>query len=266
MSWTSALRQAAIGRLPRSWQPVASFHYYLARALLERELPVVCKYLGPGACAVDVGANEGVYTHAFGRTGARVEAFEPQSSCLAVLRAYARAHPNIRVHGTALGAHEGSATLRVPRRDSRLLSGRASLVAEIDDGTKYPVQVRTLDSFAFPRVDVLKVDVEGYELEVLRGARETIARCRPVLLVEIEQRHLRVGIGNAFDQITALGYRGSFVLPAEVKDISEFDVTTYQRADAADIPHGLYVNNFVFMPTERARARHATANGASPTT
>jgi Methyltransferase FkbM domain len=45
--------------------------------------------------------------------------------------------------------------------------------------------VRTLDSFQFPRVDLLKVDVEGYELEVLKGSLDTIARCHPDMMIEM---------------------------------------------------------------------------------
>ena len=43
----------------------------------------------------------------------------------------------------------------------------------------------TIDKFAFERVDMIKIDVEGMELDVLAGARETIARCRPVIYLDV---------------------------------------------------------------------------------
>jgi hypothetical protein len=52
-----------------------------------------------------------------------------------------------------------------------------------------PVQTRTLDSFALEHVDFMKIDVEGHELAVLRGASETLARHRPWLVVEAWEDH-----------------------------------------------------------------------------
>jgi FkbM family methyltransferase len=253
VSWTSDLRLAAFERLPKAWRPVAHFHYYRARALLERELSVVCRDLTPGSRVVDVGAHEGVYTHAFARTGALVEAFEPQPPCLEVLRSYERRHANVRVHGDALGAEAGWATLRVPRRDGRAVSGRARLdgaaAGDGEGGPEYRVRVRPLDSFAFGEVALIKIDVEGRELDVLRGARDTLARCRPMLLVEIEQRHLPHPIGDAFAELDALGYTGEFLDPSgRLRPIGEFDTETYQQAANADRPRAPYVNNFLFRP------------------
>lgn len=259
MKWTHGVRQAAIARLPKSWQPVASYHYYRVRSQLERELPLICRALRPGFCAVDVGANEGVYTHAFARTGARVEVFEPLPECLDVLRSYQRGHPGVSVHGDALGSAEGWATLHVPMRDGRPVSGRASLEAAdpAEHGVALQVRVRTLDSFALPRVDVIKIDVEGREADVIRGALETIQAHRPVLLVEIEQRHLAVPMKHVLDLIAAMGdgYDGRFVHPERgiVRlGREEFDAATYQAPHNADKAGAFYINNFIFTPTGNA--------------
>src|SRR5438552_12191655 len=119
MSLTSRLRVAAFSRLPKHGQPAATYYYHRARSLLDSELAVICRLLEPGRRAIDVGANEGVYAHAFAAAGALVEAFEPHPQCLDVLRAYARRHRNVRVHGVALGDHPHTATLHVPALDGR---------------------------------------------------------------------------------------------------------------------------------------------------
>jgi FkbM family methyltransferase len=253
MSWTSAVRRAAFAQLPKSWQPVASFHYYRVRSLLERELPIACRGIKDGSVAVDVGANEGVYTHAFARTGARVEAFEPQPSCLEVLRSYERAHSNVRVHGHALGATAGWATLVVPHRDGLPVPGHASLNGP--QGLKHDVEVRPLDELDLARADVIKIDVEGREMDVIRGASATIARCQPMLLVEIEQRHLDTPMERVFAAICDLGYQGYFVDPRDgVHALSAFSREAHQPAGHADLPGRLYVNNFIFAPSDGSRA------------
>jgi FkbM family methyltransferase len=264
MTWTSALRVAAISRLPKSWRPAATYHYYRARSRLDRELPVVCRALRAGVVAVDVGANEGVYTHAFARTGAIVEAFEPQPDCLQVLRSYVRRHANVHVRGEALGAADTEGRLRVPLRDGRAVSGWANLRDErqsrAEPAVEHKVQIRTLDSFAFRNVAVIKIDVEGFELDVMRGARQTIATWRPLLLVELEQRHHSEPLTSAFDQFTALGYAGVFVEPrGGMRPLSEFELAIHQPLANADVPGATYVNNFIFMPHERSNA--ATAEG-----
>src|SRR5438046_2471357 len=140
MTRTSDLRAAVISRLPKSWQPAATYYYYRSRSRLDRELSVVCRELRAGVIAVDVGANDGVYTHAFARTGAIVEAFEPQPRCVDVLRAYVRRRPNVHVHGEALGAADSRGVLRVPVREGRIVSGWASLRDEKQSGGEPAVE------------------------------------------------------------------------------------------------------------------------------
>jgi FkbM family methyltransferase len=262
MSLTSRLRVAAFSRLPKHWQPAASYYYYRTRSMLDPELAVVRRRLGAGTRAIDVGANEGVYAHAFASTGAFVEAFEPHPEYLDVLRAYARRHHNVHVHGVALGDRPHAATLHVPAIDGRPVPGRSSLQTVADEAMRYEVEVRTLDSFDFEDVAVIKIDVEGRELDVLRGARETVKRCRPVLLLEVEQRHLRMPIQNVFAEVSDLGYAGNFLLPhTGAVPLDQFDPSEHQRTANADRPHALYVNNFIFSPTARifAAAENAQA-------
>lgn len=234
--------------LPQGLRPVTRFHYRRLRGRLDPELPLICAGLGPGSVALDVGANDGLYTHAFARTGARVEAFEPQPRCLPLLRAYASGRGNVRVHDVALGAAEGEAVLHVPVRHGQPVSGHASIATASGDGERHRVRVRTLDAFAFGRVDALKIDVEGLEYDVVLGARETIRRCRPRLLVEIEQRHMTRPIAEVFGLIVGLEYDGSFADAGGMWPLSAFELARHQRPDQADAPGGRYVNNFLFTP------------------
>ena len=59
-----------------------------------------------------------------------------------------------------------------------------------DGEIRVPILTRTLDSFELPEVDFLKIDVEGHEVQVLAGARDTLRRCRPIVLIEARPENL----------------------------------------------------------------------------
>jgi FkbM family methyltransferase len=244
MSVASRARAA----LPLRLQPAVRYHYERWRGLLERELPLFCDQIKRHDVVVDVGANMGIYVHALRRRGAIVEAFEPQPACSAVLQAYATANPSVRVHPVALGATESKATLSVPFERGRLARGSATVRSVAQPaGETIHVDVRTLDSFEFARVDAIKIDVEGAELDVLRGATATLERARPLLLVEIEQRHHSGSIAAVFAWLQNLGYEGMILLPGKgLCPADQFDPVVHQRLGSDGRPARIYVNNFLF--------------------
>jgi len=188
-------------RLPLRWQLPA--HALLDRwAAIEPEMACL-ERIGPCAgTAVDVGANYGPYSYFLARRYARVLAFEPNLPVARPLVAWA--HPAVTVHGVALSDTEGHATLHVPTLDGREMTGWASLDAgRLGAATAtraLDVPVRTLDSYGLDDVGFMKIDVEGHELAVLRGARATLERCRPHLLLEL-------GDPAAERLLADLGYR-----------------------------------------------------------
>ena len=93
-----------------------------------------------------------------------------------------------RLHEVALSDHEGVATLYVPRRasgSSLHIIGNLGNVYAHDSVDEIQVRLATLDSYGFENVGFLKIDVEGSEMEVLAGARETIRINRPSMLIEL---------------------------------------------------------------------------------
>ena len=247
MSVARLIRQ----RLPAAWQPPIRFLYERTRGLLERELSVVASAIRRGDHVADVGANNGVYTHALAKRGALVEAFEPQPECVAVLQAYAsrRRLRNVQVHPVALSATAGIGTLHLPRGSSS--SPSASLRATADTDVALEVILEPLDSFELFDLAFVKIDVEGAELDVLGGAAETLKRCRPLLFVEIEQRHHREPITEVFDHIACLGYDGAFLDGSgRLRPLSEFDVERCQlEATFRPDREQPYINNFFFSPS-----------------
>ncbi|KAB2963784.1 MAG: FkbM family methyltransferase [Thermoanaerobaculia bacterium] len=154
---------------------------------IEREIGALERVAGRGRVAVDAGANEGWYSLGLAGLFDRVLAFEPNEALLSDLRSARRR--GIEIHPVALSNREGVAEHFVPVRGGIALTGWGSLnrdhVPERDSERQSVVQVQTLDSFGIEHLDFLKVDVEGHEVELLEGARETIVRCRPTVLIEV---------------------------------------------------------------------------------
>jgi len=161
-----------------------------------RSALVLASHLEPGAIAVDVGANIGILTLAMCDAvipNGHVHAFEPDPSNFALLRTNVEANKLSAVtmlHQVALTDALGSVTLRRPNDGSFT---HVSSAGDSSTTTGIEVKACTLDSYLpiFSRLDLIKIDVEGHEPAVLRGAEETIRRFRPVMVIECAAAHLR---------------------------------------------------------------------------
>jgi FkbM family methyltransferase len=134
--------------------------------------------------AVDVGAHVGFWSYYLALAYQDVHAFEPSELFAQCFERNVRAK-NVVLHRTALGEEERSVQL-----ESVTGNSGATHVRPDTAGT---VRMRRLDDYAFDNLDLLKVDVEGYEQRVLLGARETLLRCRPVVIVEQKDFASRYG-------------------------------------------------------------------------
>ena len=225
---------------------------------------------------IDVGANLGVYAYELARLvgrGGRVHAFEPDPGTIGRLTAMSHSLPQITVHAMAASDHAGEMTLHVPVLREKRIGALASLVPPAQSAAgeyeNVAVRVERIDTVLsqMSGVALVKIDVEGHEMPVLRGAEGTLRRHRPALMIEIEQRHIEVEIATTFAYIGSLGYDGYAIGPQGIFPLSEFDVRRDQLAflDGRFVATGLpraYVNNFLFvrsgsrvddLPRQRAR-------------
>ncbi len=206
------------------------------------------RYLAdPARNAVDVGANKGVYTYFLTRCCRHVYAFEPNPKIIRILkRGTARAR-NVTVSPVALSNRSGAGSLRVPRHRGGFSNQGASLsTLKVPDNYKaVRVEEACLDDLDIDDVGFLKIDVEGFEREVLEGARATIARDRPVLLVEIEERFLDQSIEEAVRWVECWGYRALVLIRGRLRGLSDFDG---ERDHRALWNKRECVNNFIFLP------------------
>lgn len=216
-------------------------------------IPKLFQFIDQERGAIDVGANVGLFTLALHQRTRQVIAFEPLPALAAELRH--RFGPSVQVLEVALSDRAGATTLFVPYEGQRAIESRASLNDDANpDFALRPLQVETrrLDAYGFDDVGIIKIDVEGHELAVLRGAEQTIRRCRPVLVVEIEERHHPGKSWEIIRYILGLGYSGLFLRGGLLVDIEQFDFATMQDEKNAKRPFAErsvdYINNFVFVP------------------
>lgn len=186
-----------------------------------RELgPVFAPLIAPDAVVLDVGAHAGQFAKLFARLAprGRIYAFEPSAYARSILvRALAwNRVRNVEVAALGLSDADGEAVLHTPvKRRGGLGFGLANLAAAPGGaaGVDQTVPLITLDAFAeehgLERVDFIKIDVEGWEAHVLRGAAQTLARHRPALFLEVIAASLgRAGetVDTLWRPLASLGY------------------------------------------------------------
>lgn len=208
-SLTRRVAHRVIRFLPSPWALRSRTWLAVAEGAIGPELSQLDEYF-PGerrGVAIDVGANNGMTSLLFSRVFGRVHSIEPNPTVLAQWRAAAPA--NVVVWNVAISDESREAELKVPILNGIQLSGWASLdtphLAKIEGMHTLPVSCRRLDEMQFNelRVDFIKIDVEGHELAVLRGAEEMLVRDQPWLVIETRDQTRQAIV----ELLHNLGYR-----------------------------------------------------------
>lgn len=148
-----------------------------------------------GAVAIDIGANIGLTSLVLASLcgDGKVFAIEPVPHTFELLNRNlaAAGAGNVASFNAAVGAGEGSVSMFVNERNLA-----ASFVVDIDSGTGQEIPLTSLDALvrklAVERLDFIKIDVEGCELEVLKGAEKTLERFKPVVMLEMNHWCLNI--------------------------------------------------------------------------
>lgn len=206
----------------------------------EPELRLLPFLIDSRDCALDVGANYGVYAWHARRWARKVIAFEPQPNLVSFLRR--ACGPRVRVEHAALSDCTGELTLRVP--DDRMQDGRATLETDnnlcLMPAHDLKVPCRRLDDYDLSRIGFMKIDVEGHELAVIKGGWSTISRDLPHLLVEAEEQHRKNALASVAVRLAGLGYNGYFLRAGSLVPIVDPDAPGEVKP-----PQGH--NNFLFL-------------------
>lgn len=210
------IRNGVTIQVPNSPNVLTSYVLLEQEAWFEDEVEFVRRYLQPGECAADIGANFGVYTTAMAErvgTQGTIFAFEPASETCTYLRATIalRQADTVHVVQAALSDHSGTAELVLgsfPELNALATAGNATSASE-------SVRLLTLDEYLadWPekKLGLIKLDAEGHEPQVVAGARQVIQRDDPLVMFEIK----RQGTFDLtmLDELRPFGLRGYRLLP-----------------------------------------------------
>ncbi len=185
-------------------------------------------------CILDVGANVGLYAILSGVTNpdAQVYAFEPHPNNASRIRKNVAINQlsNVRVTEKAVGAEKQPISLTVPddMRITRIASNDASFSRQFHQGelayTDIEVVCTTLDHFIdeqkISKVDLIKIDVENFEMEVFKGATSLFARYTPVVFCEIHMNSVREVFFKEFTE--QYDYQVYAILNNALLEVSDF--------------------------------------------
>lgn len=207
----------------------------------EKDLWLVKNFCDQSSISVDVGVNQGIFSRFMAKFSSEVLCFE----CNDLL--YPRLHRvlpgNTKLCKVALSDRSGLAQLRFDPQntgigtieENNLLMNNAGIKQVITQ----PVSIKCLDDYSLSSVSFIKIDIEGHELSCLKGSRALLEACRPVLLIEIEERHCPGNLEAVTDFLKQYSYL-PFVISANGLYLRPIkDLATYSRQG---------YNNFWFLP------------------
>lgn len=221
----------------------------------KQEISALLKAVHPGDTVVDIGANKGSYLWWLSRAAGfgRVVAFEPQKELADYLTGACRAcnMKNVIIEPFAVSERSGETVLNIPGEAASPEASIESVITLHEKCRQEKVGMVSLDDYFADeksRISAIKMDVEGHELSVFRGAMKVLRKHSPLLVFESENRHQRDGgaVTDVLGYLKDIGYHGYFIKNNLLLPLEEFDPFLHQRQegprywDSKD-----YCNNFI---------------------
>jgi FkbM family methyltransferase len=211
----------------------------------------------------DIGANKGEYIFAAEKflDSQNIHAFEPNPNLFFLIK---QLFKKCKINHLAISDINGEAELKVPYINHHINDALGTLnreAIEFDEtkADKYLINTQTLDHYCevnkLDSVGCIKIDVEGFELKVLAGAKKTVESFKPILVIEIEKKnHLNKSVLDITNKIL-----NNYTL-ADTYEVFYFDCLTNKIKLLEEEPNqkqedwgtNRYVNNFIFVPKTHA--------------
>lgn len=195
------------------WQVYPNYfmnRYFRNSGNPEIEVELVHFFVSKDSTAIDVGAHGAKYTSMLSIHARRVLALEPIPHLVRGLRSFS--FPNVEILEAAASDSAGTVTLYIPRNNDTLATPLASLHRNtLRDGAEFEMlEVKTvrLDDLCKGPVDFIKIDVEGHEVSVLKGARRLLETYRPTILAEANTRE---DLARLATHAAEIGYRIAYI-------------------------------------------------------
>jgi len=172
------------------------------------ELSLIKFLCSPEGNSIDVGANLGLYSFLISKYTNQLYSFEPNPYPLRYLKKLNKG--NTRIYPIAIGSVNDEVELFIPKNPKGWTSNGASLrQLDLGKGMKLKVACRTIDSFDFRDIELIKIDVEGCEQDVIDGAMNTIKDWLPNIIIENEIFHNNNPL-SIFNNLLELDYNAYY--------------------------------------------------------
>lgn len=183
---------------------------------------------------LDIGANMGFYSLAIAEENPmiKINSFEPQPMIHSLLNKNVVMNNQtnqVTTHNIGLGEKPNSLTMYVPQFTGSGGASFKNLHEEEGEASLITVAVHCLDEYIQLTPDLIKIDVEGYELNVLLGAKESINTAKPTIVVELLRKWMKP-FGHTpqmfLDELQVLGYICLAIEPSNLRIIENIDEST----------------------------------------
>lgn len=221
----------------------------------EPEMVWLKNYLKSDDVFIDIGANVGAYIFVANEIlkPENIFGFEPNEQLYKRLR---RIFPKNNFSNIALSEENTEAEFKIPIIDGKQITSRGTLQKDFKEKFEeksviQKVKVLKFDDWVvnhgLKKIDFIKIDVEGNEMQTLRGSKNSLQKFRPVLMVEMEQRHHSEPLINLISKIENWGYSAHF-LDRENFKLNKLKLEKFSQDEAFHKNHKFYINNIIFIP------------------
>ena len=226
----------------------------LLQRKVEPEFLWIKEVLTNDSVFMDVGANVGAYLFTLENhlKPENIFAFEPNQQ---LFKRLGRLFPKVNLFSVALSDISTVAEFKIPVINGEKVHTRGTLQTSIKEKNEektilQKVEVKPLDelNLNLKNLDFIKIDVEGNEMQTLRGAQKTIKKYKPILMVEMEQRHHQDHLWTLISEISDWGFSVNYLDRKTLKPtILTEEFLNQQNPDNVK-NYKDYINNIIFLP------------------
>ena len=216
----------------------------------EKELKIIDKFADKTQDALDIGVYRGVYSYKLSQNFKCIHSFEPNPLLFPYLeKNLKKIISNKKLNNFALSNDSGITELKLPLRSKSIFQDNIEELFQLGAATMHPknkienykkvdIKKKKLDEIKIEnKIGFIKIDVEGHEKNVIQGGLETLKKNKPILLVEIEERHTKTPVIEIIKFINKIGYKTYISKEESLIDIEK--INNYSKE-----------NNFFFMPLD----------------
>ncbi len=226
----------------------------LHKVEFDAELLLLEYLLNKDSVFFDIGSNKGEYAYYAEKliNSKNIYLFEPEKNLNKQLNAI---FSNCQIFDVALSDNKGTHQFKIPVINGVVDNCLSSLEVDNKEDNEteaivYEVKTNTLDNFTKEKnviPDLIKIDVEGHELSVLKGAEQYILKHHPTLIIEIEQRHHKNSdINSVFESFKNKGYN-CYYYSKKQSQLFSYENKLHLTNSKAYFGKIDYINNYIFI-------------------